>query len=262
VRWKKDFVQEFGSPLPAFGFVCSPLVIGDHVYVQAGGGFLKVEKRTGRVLWRTLEDGGGMNGSAFSSPVLAELSGIPQFVVQTRTHLTGVDFNTGKVLWKQEVPAFRGMNIVTPVVHQGNIFTSSYGGATFLYRPEFKPAGWEVTKVWENRVQGYMSTPVVIDGHVYLHMKNQRFTCINLATGEQTWTSTPYGKYWSMVASGNRILALDERGDLLLLNANPEKFELVESRHLTDDPAWAHLAVSGNQLVIRSLEKLTVLSSK
>lgn len=32
-RWRVDFVDQFKSPLPAFGFVCSPLVVGDHVFV-------------------------------------------------------------------------------------------------------------------------------------------------------------------------------------------------------------------------------------
>jgi outer membrane protein assembly factor BamB len=30
-----------------------------------------------------------------------------------------------------------------------------------------------------------MSTPVVIDGHAYLHLRSQRFTCVDLATGKQ-----------------------------------------------------------------------------
>ena len=84
-RWRVDFVEQFKSPLPAFGFVCSPLVVGDHVFVQAAAGFCKLDKRTGQVVWRILEDGGGMFGSAFSSPVLATVCGQEQLLVQTRT---------------------------------------------------------------------------------------------------------------------------------------------------------------------------------
>ena len=32
VRWQVDFVKELGTPLPDFGFVSSPLVVGDHIY--------------------------------------------------------------------------------------------------------------------------------------------------------------------------------------------------------------------------------------
>ena len=57
--WRVDFVKDLKSELPAFGFVSSPLIIGDAVYVQAGGGFCKLDKATGKLLWRVLDDGGG-----------------------------------------------------------------------------------------------------------------------------------------------------------------------------------------------------------
>ncbi len=34
-RWRVDFVQKLEAPLPEFGFVCSPLLDGDALYVQA-----------------------------------------------------------------------------------------------------------------------------------------------------------------------------------------------------------------------------------
>jgi len=263
-RWRVDFVERFKSSLPNFGFVSSPLVDGDHVYIQAGASFVKLDKRTGETVWRSLQDSGGMNGSAFSSPMKATIAGQPQFLVQTRERLAGVDDNTGEELWSQRIEAFRGMNILTPVVFGDAIFTSTYGGKSWLFdltvtdsntSPDRK---FSVTQRWQNKTQGYMSTPVVIDGHAYCHLKNQRFTCIDLATGEGRWTTTPFGKYWSLVAQGSKILALDERGDLLLINANPEKFELLDQRHLTDSPTWAHLAVSDEEVFVRDLKGLTV----
>jgi outer membrane protein assembly factor BamB len=263
-RWRVDFVERFKSTLPNFGFVSSPLVDGDYVYVQAGASFLKLDKRTGDTVWRSLQDSGGMNGSAFSSPMKATIAGQPQLLVQTRERLAGVNETTGEELWSQQVEAFRGMNILTPVVFGDAIFTSTYGGKSWLFDltgtgNNTSPDGkFSITERWQNKTQGYMSTPVVIDGHAYCHLKNQRFTCIDLATGEGRWTTTPFGKYWSLVAQGSRILALDERGDLLLINANPQKFELLDQRHLTDEPTWAHLAVSNEEVFVRDLKGLTV----
>jgi outer membrane protein assembly factor BamB len=45
--WRKDFVKELKTPPPDFGFVCSPLVDGDAVYVQAAAALLRVNKHTG-----------------------------------------------------------------------------------------------------------------------------------------------------------------------------------------------------------------------
>ncbi|QDT29172.1 outer membrane biogenesis protein BamB [Gimesia panareensis] len=260
ILWRVDFVEQLKSPLPSFGFASSPLVVGDAVYVQAGGGFCKLNKLTGEIIWRVLEDGGGMFGSAFSSPCLAQIEGVPQLLVQTRTTLAGVDPDTGKILWKQKIPAFRGMNILTPAVHKNTVFTSSYGGRSFLFEISRTDEGWQVKELWTNPTQGYMSSPVIIDGYIYLHLKNQRFTCLDLKTGKAVWTTAPFGKYWSMVTDGQKILALDQKGDLLLMKASPTSFELLDRRQVAED-SWAHLAVSGQELFVRALDQLIVFSS-
>ncbi len=255
-RWRVDFVAKFGSPLPAFGFVSSPLVDADAVYVQAGAATVKLRKATGEVVWRTLQNNDAMMGSAFSSPLLATLAGRRQLLVQTRQELAGVDPATGKVLWSRIVPSFRGMNILTPVVFGDTVFTSSYQNKSWLFKILRDNDRYAIVEQWSNNAQGYMSTPVVVDGHAYMHMQNQRFTCIDLKTGARTWTSQSLGKYCSLVAQGDRILALDQRGILLLFKANPKSFELLDEKKISDDETWAHLAVSGKELFVRELHAL------
>lgn len=255
--WRLDFVKKLGTKVPSFGFASSPMLVGNYVYVQAGGGLCKVDKLTGEIQWRALDDGGGMFGSAFSSPYYTELEGVPQLIVQTRTKLAGVNPEDGKVLWEQKIPAFRGMNILTPTVYNNSIFTSSYGGGSFLFNANKNESGWNLDETWTNKTQAYMSSPIIIDGYAYLHLRNQRFTCIDLKTGKATWTTTPYGKYWSTVTDGKKILALDQKGELLLIKANPEKFELIDSRKVAED-SWAHIAVSGNEIFVRALNDLAV----
>ena len=104
-----------------------------------------------------------------------------------------------------------------------------------------------------------MSSPVVIDGHIYLHLRNQRFACINVESGEEVWITQPFGKYWSLITNGDEILALDERGELLLIRANPEAFELVERRRISEQPTWAHIGLSGGNIFIRELDGLVML---
>ncbi|MEZ5941834.1 MAG: PQQ-binding-like beta-propeller repeat protein [Planctomycetaceae bacterium] len=256
-KWRVDFVESLKTPLPAFGFASSPLVDENFVYVQAGGAFIKLDKRTGKIIWRVLDDGGGMFGSAFSSPTTATICGKQQLLVQTREKLAGVDPATGAVLWEQVVPSYRGMNILTPVAYGDAIFTSSYQNNAWLYNVSQSTDGFQVTQGWENNAKGYMSTPVLIEGHVYLHLQNQRFTCINLETGERTWTSTPFGKYSSLVAQGDKILALDQEGELLLIKATPKEFELIDRRKVSEDETWAHVAISGQDIFVRELKALT-----
>ena len=198
-----------------------------------------------------------MYGSAFSSPYMATVADKKQLLVQTRESLVGVDPENGETLWSVKIPTFRGMNILTPTVYKDGVFTSAYGGSTKMIGVSQSSNSFQTKEKWNNRVTGYMSSPVIIDKHVYLHLRNQRFTCIDLESGETKWTSKPFGKYWSLVANGNQILALDERGDLLLIKATPEKFDLVESRKVSRESSWAHLAVCDGQIFVRELNALT-----
>ena len=114
-----------------------------------------------------------------------------------------------------------------------------------------------ITQTWTHKSQGYMSTPVIIDGVAYEHLKSQRVMAIEIETGRELWTSDKsFGKYWSLVAQGDRILALDQRGQLFLFRANKEKFDLLDQRKLADAETWAHLAVAGDELFVRELNAL------
>ena len=256
-KWSVDFMKRYKAPLPAFGFVCSPLIDGDHLYVQAGSGFVKLDKQSGESIWRTLSDKGGMYGSAFSSPTIASPSGDRQLLVQTRTDLAGVDLEEGKVLWKQPVKAFRGMNILTPSIFGNGIFTSSYGGKSLLFDLSKTPSGFSVSEKWQNRQEGYMSGPIVINGLCYIHLRKQRMSCIDMQTGDTKWISEKsFGKYMSMVSNGEEILALDEDGTLYLIEPNSKKLVIKESREISDEPTWAHLAISDRQIFVRELESI------
>ncbi|MEM9413365.1 MAG: pyrrolo-quinoline quinone, partial [Planctomycetota bacterium] len=90
------------------------------------------------------------------------------------------------------------------------------------------------------------------------HLQNKRVASLNLTTGESNWTSKKrFGSYWSMVANSDRILALDSRGSLYMMSANPEKFEILGEAKLKTDDSWAHLAVVGNRIYVRGLKSLT-----
>lgn len=251
--WRVDFGKQAGK-VPDFGMACSPLIDGEYIYIQAGKGVNKLRASDGSIVWNALGDNGDMMSSgAFSSPVIQTLNGKRQLIIQSRTKLAGLDLDTGKVDWSHEVAAFRGMNILTPTLWDNAIFTSSYGGKSLL----LEVPNNESTKVrWENKIEGYMSSPIVIDHYVYMHMKNKRFACMDLQTGKEAWITKPFGEYWSMVSNGNRILALDQTGQLRLIAHNPKEFELISESKVSDQEAWAHLAVSGNQIAVRSLKKL------
>lgn len=59
------------------------------------------------------------------------------------------------------------------------------------------------------------------------------------------------------MAQKDRILALDQRGELLLIRATPEKFDPVDSRKISDQETWGHPAVCGEQVFVRELKPIS-----
>ncbi|MFT4543164.1 MAG: outer membrane protein assembly factor BamB, partial [Planctomycetota bacterium] len=259
VLWSVDFTERFESDLPPFGCVCSPMVIGDALVIQAGAAVVMLNKITGATIWRAMvDDGDMMSAGAFSSPIRATIAGREQLIVQSRTALAGLDIQSGEALWSTPVKAFRGMNILTPIVRGDSVFTSTYGGRSQLFAIEVDDDGlMGVTPSWNAPVQGYMSSPVVIDDHAYIFGRNNRFACVDLERGEEKWTSSPTGdSYWSLAYQGDRILALSDTGRLRMLKATPSGYEVIQERDLVNDQSWAHIAPVGNQLFVRAQESL------
>jgi outer membrane protein assembly factor BamB len=257
VAWQVDFKERHGTQGPSFGQPCSPLLDGDALYIQAAMSVCKLDKKTGKTIWRVLIDERQMMGGAFSSPVIAELAGKRQLLVQTRGELCGLDLASGDVLWRKGIKAFRGMNILPPtVINETDVFTSSYGGGSFMLRVTKADDGtFGVETLWQNEVEGYMSSPLLIGGHLYIHGRDKKFRCIAVDTGEAVWTSDKeYGEYWSSVRSGDRILALGHDGTLRLIEASPEKLKIVSEHKVSDQETWGHLAIVGDVLYIRELE--------
>jgi outer membrane protein assembly factor BamB len=260
-NWRVDFPERFKSNRESFGFVCSPLFDEESVYVQTGAGVVKLDKKTGETVWLAMKDDGGMNGGAFASPVRATIAGQDHLLVQSRSALSGIHPESGDVLWSQKVKTFRGMNILTPLPFGDAVFTSAYGGRGHLFGVEEQDGKLVSEQKWTNRVQAYMSTPVVLDGHAYVYLRSKRFCCVQLESGELKWTSSSItDENWSMVAYGDRLLALSEAGELYLIAANTKEYEVIDVIEVAESETWAHLAVDGNQVLIRELDGLSAFA--
>ncbi|TWU55575.1 PQQ-binding-like beta-propeller repeat protein [Rubripirellula reticaptiva] len=257
--WRVNFPESMKTPMPAFGAVCSPLIDDDAVYVQTGGGVVKLNLDDGSLVWKTLENGADMMSSgAFSSPVIATIADVRQLVVQTRTELCGVDLQSGEVFWKEPIEAFRGMNILTPLVFGNRVFTAAHSGKSQLFEVTRSAENdWGVNELWSQNLQGYMSSPVLIDDTIYLHMKNQRVAALAVEDGTNRWTSSPFGKYWSMVSNGDDILALDSSGELRLIDVDESQLKITDEVKVADD-SWAHVAVLDGLVIVRDLTALKV----
>ena len=54
-----------------------------------------------------------------------------------------------------------------------------------------------------------------------------------------------------MIVGGERILALVDSGDLLLIEAASDKFRMLDRKNVAQEPCWAHIALASGMIFIR-----------
>ncbi len=186
----------------------------------------------GKVIWKTLENGEGMMSSgAFSSPTIATIADKRQLVVQTREELCGVDLETGDVLWKQPIEAFRGMNILDAAGDRRSRLhvRSQREGTTVRDPSDGRGRLASRTKSGCRNRKLTCRVRCLIGDSIFLHLKNQRVTSLSALTDRFVGPVHRFGKYWSMVSNGDQILALDNGGDLLLIQASDSELAVHRS---------------------------------
>ena len=57
----------------------------------------------------------------------------------------------------------------------------------------------------------------------------------------------------SLVINADKILALDQKGILYLIKADPEKLNILSEREVVDGESWAHLGIQGNKMMINNI---------
>jgi outer membrane protein assembly factor BamB len=296
--WKVDTAADYDVVQNFFGVGSTPLVEGELLLVQVGGsvpgrgdimssnlvpngsGVVAFDKRTGKEQYRLGDD-----LASYSSPVAATIDGRRWCFVFARGGLLGFDPSNGQIdfhyPWRAKV--IESVNASNPVVSDDQVFISEcYGPGSSLLRVA---RGTEEV-VWaddprrrEKAMQTHWNTCVLHEGHLYgssgRHTENAELRCIDLETGNVRWSEPNLSRSSLLFVEGH-FICLTEYGELLLLNATPEKFDVVshavvteagavaadgatDARPLIRYPAWAAPVLSHGLLYLRDEHRLVCL---
>ena len=93
---------------------------------------------------------------------------------------------------------------------------------------------FEAEEIWrtENENMNHWSTPVCVDGYLYGMFSFKEYgkgplACVDIRTGEEKWSEKGFGPGNVILTGGNKILALGDRGQLVLVNPTPQKYDEV-----------------------------------
>ena len=255
--WTHNFVEEFDSKIPTWGFSSSPLIEGDLVLVEAGGkdgkSIVAFDRKSGDVVWTTHTDEVG-----YSSPIAIDFGGVRQIIFLTSKTLVSVAPEDGQIYWKYPWP--EGINIATPIfIPDDKVFISaSYDKGAVLLKMTADGNGIGIEEVWKSRVmKNHFNSSVLQGGYLY-GFDNAILTCIEANTGEEQWRQRGFRKGSLLLADGYLII-LGEAGKLALAEANPSKYNEKARFQLFDDKCWTVPTLAGGKLYIRNQKEMVCL---
>jgi outer membrane protein assembly factor BamB len=181
-----------------------------------------LDKRDGRVVWKTprkhVSDArirGEKNAPmAFSTPLIVDVDGRPQFISTGADHVAGYDPKTGEEIWWSE---YDGYSLVPrPVAGHGLVYVCSGYGSPVLYAIRLGGRG-DVTKshlAWKlERGAPLNPSPLLVGNELYIVSDGGVAMCLDAKTGHRHWQERLGGNFSaSPIFAGGRIYFLDERG--------------------------------------------------
>ena len=255
--WSHNFVEEFGSKIPTWGFSSSPLIEGDLLIVEAGGkdekAIVAFDKKSGDVVWTNHTDEVG-----YSSPIPIDFGGVRQIIFLTSKTLLSLAPENGQIYWKYSWP--EGINIATPIfVPDDKIFISaSYDKGAVLLRMVADEDGIGIEEVWKSRVMKNHFNSSVLQGDYLYGFDNAILTCIEANTGEEQWRHRGFEKGSLLLADGHLII-LGEGGKLALAEISPNEYIEKARFQLFDDKCWTVPTLAGGKLYLRNQKEMLCL---
>ncbi len=276
-------LKKLDEALVQWGRAGSPLIVNDLVIVPAGGpretakSLVAFKAETGELVWEAGED-----QISYASPAIATLAGAAQILIVNEKTVTGHDPATGKVLWSHDWPGsdtplnqqfanekerlklLKGNSSQDAASSQavplpGNrvLLTKGYGGGAELIEIAAAEEGGSLAakSVWRNKgvLETKFTNVCVIGEHVY-GLSNGYLECVDLATGKKTWKKSRHAEFGhgQVLGVGDVLLVQAEEGDLVLVEANPERLVELGRIPALSGKTWNNLCLVGKKLLVRN----------
>jgi outer membrane protein assembly factor BamB len=204
VVWKRSLTEEYGRVTGYGGRVVSPVVTGDLVVVgminaswgdhaRGNNRFVAFDKRTGQVRWWSTPC--ELNKLTYNSiPVEAFINGQKLLITGTADGaVTAIQADTGKRVWQyffgaqaiNSSPVVDG-NLVYITHGQENIDEAQQGRVICLDASQMVDGHPKL--VWQDiGVKADLSSPLLIDGRLYVPDDGATLHCYDAKTGKKIW---------------------------------------------------------------------------
>jgi len=261
VRWNTNTIEEHGAKTPFWGYAGSPIIDDNLLLMTANTTGIALDKNTGEMVWTSSvpteinlknED----TGVDYSTPVLYDYGGKRHVLFLRRKALHSVEVETGKKVWSYDLehrtfigtdPLFASNTILITRGH-------SVSESMLLDISDNNP-----TVLWKlKNIGSAMSSPVIYDGFIYLsdgdYEGYNQLRCIDWETGQTMWEQKIRSS--SLTIANGKIIVLDEKGTLSIVEANPSAYDEISSIKIPDqrrvDIWWTPPVLCNGKIYCRS----------
>lgn len=212
-----------------WGFTWAPLIDDEKLIGIPGGPKGTVaafDKSNGKVLWRSKEL---TDQAAYTSPMVATIGGVRQYVVLTNQHIAGVAADTGKLLWKH--PQRWGTEVVnSPMIRDNRVFVSvgAGGGGCQMIEVHKKESDFEAKAIYDNKhMANHHGNLAIIGDHLFGNSQGTGWTKLSWETGEIISSTRNIGPGALTYADGRFYYMMEQDGSILLLDHSGAEVKIV-----------------------------------
>ncbi|WP_009964084.1 PQQ-binding-like beta-propeller repeat protein [Verrucomicrobium spinosum] len=256
VQWKNQQV----TYSPVHGGGACPVLVDDLLIFPADAAsnpfVVALDKRTGKMKWKTDRTAGAKKTFSFSTPLVIEVKGEKQLVSPGSNVVSALNPKDGSEIWKV---SYEGYSVVPrPIYAQGLVFLSTgYDRPTGLaIRPDGKGDVTGTHVVWRME-KGAPLTPsmLAVGEDLFSVADNGIVSCFEAKTGKLFWQErVARATSASPLYADGKIYIQDELGNGYVIKAS-RQLELLSTNAL-GQKSLASYAVNGRQLLIRTQNTL------
>jgi outer membrane protein assembly factor BamB len=280
--WSRDLQADYGKFGLNWGYASSPLLRDDALYVQVLHGMktddpsyvLKIDKMTGKTLWRVERPTEALNESpdSYTTPAWVEANGRAELVITGGDVVSGHDPATGKEYWRADVlnpQRNRNYRIVaSPTIVDGLIIAPTRNNPLVAIRPGGSGDVAASHVVWSFAQGPDVPTPVSDGKLLYIVRDGGVVFALDAKSGETVYgpSRLPPGTYSAspILADGKIYVTTEEEGLTTVFKAGPT-FEILATNSLLGDCSpycLSTVAISEGQLFIRTSSYLWAIGER
>ncbi|QDV47195.1 outer membrane biogenesis protein BamB [Stieleria neptunia] len=254
--WRRDLKQDADRKPPTWGFSASPLVTDSLVIVHAGGagdkGLFAYDVESGEIVWSVPS-----GNHSYSSAQLATFDDRRGVLMLSNDGLQFVSVSDGQTIWQHEwkLENYRALQplVVGPTVY---FTTSTQEGTRRLTAARGDNGAWEIADDWTTRdMKSDYNDYVYYDGNLY-GFDGGVFACVDGQTGKRHWKRGRYGNGQCLLLDDSgQLLIATERGEVVLVDASPEKLDETAKFQAIEGKTWNHPVLIGSRLYIRNAQE-------